>query len=126
MEELQRKQKLRRVLYSIPSLVILLLIAVAIGRGSFIIFDKERTTAEQADDLRGKASALSLRGEELLYKIERLNTEEGVREEIRRKFNVAEEGEQFVIIVDVPENTATDSASTTEWYKKIWDAIIPQ
>jgi cell division protein FtsB len=124
MKELQRKQKFRRALYSVPSLILLLIIAALIARGAYRVFTKERESAHRVADLKDKINVLSSRETELEADIARLGTDEGKIEEIKRKFNVAAEGEHVAVVVDPRGKAATTTPVKTPWYKRIRDAII--
>ena len=124
MKELQRKQKIRRMMYSIPSLVVLLIIAFFLARGAVRVVDKERESSERAKDLKERATALVLREQELSHGIARLQTEEGVRDEIKERFNVTQEGEYVAVIVDDRKVSTSTDSSLWSWYKKLWVAII--
>ena len=49
--------------------------------------------------------------------IERLNTEEGLKFEIRKKLNVAEVGESVAIIIDETDGVKSDPVSKSFWQK---------
>ena len=86
MKEFQRKQIIRRIVYSIPSLIILLITAFFLVKGTVRVMDKGWESSERSRDLEKRAAALILREEELKGDIARLQTEEGVRDEIKEKF----------------------------------------
>lgn len=121
MRELQKRQEFKRFLYSIPSLAILVVIAFLLARGAASILTKERETRERLATLEEGNALLRERHAELEGKIERLQTEEGIIEEIRARFNAARAGEYLAIIV---EETPSEAATTSPWYLKIWNAII--
>jgi len=123
MRELQRKQNMRRTLYSAPSLLVLLIITFVLAKGAWGVISKERLSAMYLDGLEDKSLALALREEELQGDIGRLKTEEGIKEEIKERFNVTEEGEHVAVLVD--NKTATSSSTSGKpWYKKLWSAIM--
>ncbi len=124
MRELEHRQRLKRRLYSLPALVLLLIITVALVRGTYFLVLKERETAQEAEALALRAKSLAEREQTLLKETSKLGTESGVEEEIKSKFNVAREGERVAVIVDRPQ---LESATTTEdlpWWKRFWNAII--
>jgi len=126
MEKFQKTQRIRRGIYSIPSLIVLSLITFFLVKGAWRVMNKERESEEQSKTLEEKAVALVVRERELREKIGRLETEDGIKDEIRERFNVTQEGELVAVIVEDKDNkvsTSTDS-SLWPWYKKIWFAII--
>ena len=124
MKELQRRQQLKRALYSWPSLILLLVIAGFLVKGAFGIVRIERQNALRVKDLEGKAETLKREKEGLESEIESLKTEQGIIEEIKEKFSATREGEYMAIIVD-SRTRATTSLDTKPWYERWWDAIMP-
>ena len=86
--------------------------------------DKKLESSERAKDLEGKLATLILREQELREGISRLKTEEGVKEEIKERFNVTAEGEYVAVIVDRKEVSSSTDSSALPWYKKFWIAIM--
>jgi cell division protein FtsB len=125
MKELQRKQVLKRVIYSIPSIIILALVTVMLIKGAVGIVLKERESARLVKDLEVRAELLENREMELKNDINRLQTEEGIIEEIKGKFRVSEEGEYVAIIVEDRARVAVaEEEESLPWYKRFWNAII--
>lgn len=124
MKELQRKQKTRRILYSLPSLIIIFIIAIFLGRAAFSIMTKERESSFILDELRAKSSSLTLREQELKEGISYLGTNEGIEDEIRDKYSVIQDGEHVAIVVDEKKTASTTEIGSLPWYKKLWTAII--
>ena len=124
MKEFQRKQIIRRIVYSIPSLIILLITAFFLVKGAVRVVDKGWESSERSKDLEKRAAALILREEELKRDIARLQTEEGVRDEIKEKFSVTEEGEYVAVIVDDRKVSSSTDGSTLAWYKRFWNVIM--
>lgn len=124
MKELQRKQRIKRAMYSLPSLMFLIVIAFFLVRGAVGVLEKRAESARYVKELREEAQALTLRSQELEASIARLNTEEGVVEEIKEKYNVSLDGEHIAILVDdAPEPFSTDE-SKDEWYERWWGVIL--
>ena len=124
MRELQRKQKMRQRLYSLPSLIGLFIIAVLLAKGAVGVINKERESALRSRELEEKATTLVQREEELKEGIARLETEEGIQEEIKERFSVIQEGEFVAVIVDDRRVTSSEDDSGKAWYKKLWSAIM--
>ena len=124
MRELQRKQRIRRTIYSIPSIIILSIIAFFLVRGALGVMGKEWESSGRSKDLEKKAAALVLREQELREGVRRLETEEGIKDEIREKFSVTEEGELVAVIIDDRGASSSTDSSTLPWYKKLWLAIM--
>ena len=126
MKELQRKQQLRRVLYSIPSLIILTVLAFLVARGAERMVVKEYQSSERVEALAKQATDLASREEKLERNVTYLKTDEGVKEEIRSKFGVTQAGEHVAIIVDERHSSTSTDDMKKPWYKRFWDAIMPK
>lgn len=124
MRELQKKEHLRRAIYSIPSLILLATIAFVLAKGAVKIVITEEASRVRAEALREQASAMAAREEVLRKNIVRLNTPEGVEEEIKAKFNVVPEGEKVAIIVDDKRSATSTDILEPPWYKRLLNAII--
>jgi len=126
MRELESKQKIRRWVYSTPVLVLLLALLVVLFKGTLGIWEKERESASRVEDLTGKMAEVTMRNQELESSLTRLSTDEGIRDEIREKFDVSAEGEYMVVIVDPRAETATSTEEIQAWYRRLWNAIMKQ
>jgi cell division protein FtsB len=124
MRELQQKQKLKSRLYSIPALLVLALFTIFVAKGMVGVIQKEQESAADVQMLKTKLTTLSTEQSSMKDDIASLNTQAGVDEEIKEKFNVSEPGEHVAILVD-PTTTGTSSATSTDaWYKRVWDDIM--
>lgn len=75
---------------------------------------QERVKAEERlRDVTERYSALS-------ESVERFATERGLEEEFRKRFPVAKEGEEVIVLVDAPEASAGSRPSEPDdWWKRI-------
>lgn len=124
MRELQQKQRFKRKIYSLPSLVILLILVGFSVRGTWEILDKKRESEQYVRELKAESEDLALRQKNLESDINYLETEEGIDEEIKERFNVSRAGEQVVIIVDPKPLPNSGEEKEKIWYKRMWNAII--
>ena len=124
MRELQRKQRIKRAVYSLPSIIILSIIAFILTKGALGVMGKERESSGRSKDLEKKAAALVLREQELREGIARLETEEGIKGEIKEKFNVTQAGEYVAVVVDDPGAASSTDNQALPWYKRLWSAIM--
>ena len=124
MKELRRKQRMKELLYSWPALILMVVLVFFLIKGSAEVMVKERESAKRVENLEKETEALSAREAELRDGIARLQTEEGIVEEIREKFSVAREGEYVAIIVDEKANASSTESTEGSWYKKILGAIM--
>ena len=123
MRELQRKQRMKQVLYSWPVLVLVAVLTFFLAKGAAGVMVKERESADMVGKLEAEKREIESREAELREGIARLQTEEGIIEEIRAKFGVTREGEYMAVIVDEKAGGNTEKTDVS-WYERIWDAII--
>ncbi|MSR87975.1 MAG: hypothetical protein EXS69_02325 [Candidatus Zambryskibacteria bacterium] len=124
MRELQRKQKIRQLLYSWPSLVLIGIITYFLVKGAIGIMQVERDSAGRVKELEKESFELSIREQKLALDINKLKTEQGIVEEIKEKFSVTRDGEYVAIIVDSRNRATSTDSSTLSWYMRLIDAII--
>ena len=99
------------------ALICLFLLSVVINRLSI-----ERDMAERRAAAEAELSALRAREAELKDKVEYLGSERGMEAEMRRNFDVAQPGEQVVIILDEEESEGDiqpltpTTEDTPPWY----------
>ena len=127
MDELQRKQRSKRLLYSIPSLCLLTILTFLLAKGALGVLGKERDSADRINLLEAKAAVLTGRQTELEEGIEKLKTEEGITEEIKQKFSVERAGEHVAIIVDEREKaSSTGVLEEKSWWGKVKSLWSPK
>ncbi len=124
MKELRTKQNFKRSLYSFPMLIIMLVLTFLISRGALLIMSKNYESAETLRELDREVETLSDRKAELDGGINKLQTEEGLTEEIRSKYNAVRTGEGVVIVVDHEPASTTESEEPRAWYQRFFDVIM--
>lgn len=85
---------------------------------------KEWESSKRTEGLEARVSALAFREQELKEGVARLQTEEGIKDEIKERFSVTEDGEYVAIIVDEKRSPTSTDSSTLPWYRRFWSAII--
>ena len=122
MFEFKRKKRVRRILYSKPALLLLLVLVLFLGRATFQIYQKERESRANLRQAETEVSALAARDIDLREKVERLQTESGMEAEIRSQFQVAKPGEKMVVMIDDDAEAPVESAQKqTMWgYVTAW------
>ena len=99
MLEFYEKRKLKRLLYSKPSLVVLVFLGVLLSIPTWGAYQKVQATSEARLSVASELHLLRTREVELQAEIDRLATDRGIEEEIRRKYEVGRQGEQMIVIV---------------------------
>jgi len=117
----QERKKLRKIMYSKLTLAVLFVVLLAVGRGSWDIYQKavvaetERAIAEKAlTDIQNRTI-------ELQTSLERLKSTQGIEAEVRQKYTVARPGEEVVVVVDDSSKKGENSGVVSE--KSLWQRI---
>jgi len=100
--------------------VFLLSVAVFFAGATWEIRHKERTAWQEREYVRVQYEELTSRHIALSEKLSDLETERGLEEEFRKRFPVARDGEEVVVLVDATravEDTTIDPPQT------FWDRI---
>lgn len=124
MHEFQKKQGLRKRMYSTPVLLILFIVTILSFRGAYTMMVKERVSLAQTNKLSAEYANLKIREGELSLEFERLKTMSGIEEEIKSKFNVAKAGEMVAVIVDNEDEGSTTTPKKLPWWKRFLGGII--
>ena len=103
MFDFHEKRKIRGVLYSKPVFILLILIAALLSMSVYNRLIVAQGTKERLDEKREDLEALQIRADVLQEKVDYLEDERGIEEELRNRFDVAKEGEQVVIILEERE-----------------------
>ena len=125
MSRLKNKNKFKKIFYSWPVFVLLLVIVLLVANGVWGVGKSERTSCGKKDSSEERYDKLEDKSDNLLSEIESLKTEKGRESEIRDKFRVVKEGEQLAIIlksVDDPECEVVEENDGNLW-KRILDFL---
>lgn len=107
MFDFYEKRKIRSLLYSKITIGIILVFAILVFISVYERYQVERLMAERRTTTELELKALETRATSLEEKVDHLENQRGLEEEIRTRFDVAREGEQVVIILDGKEEVAT-------------------
>lgn len=119
MLDFHQKRKVRSLLYNRITIGVLLVLVLIVAHSTFRVYQKKRDSEKMRDISMVQVEELRKRELELRSKIERLETEQGVEEEIRSKFSVAKQDENMVLVV-LQQETGT---STSTPKKGFWSRI---
>lgn len=109
MFDFQQKRRLRTILTSRITWIVLLVIAASVGVSAYDRYLIARDMADRRQAVEQELASLEARRAILEAEVEYLSHDRGQEAEMRRQFDIARPGEQVVIILDdVPE------ASTSE------------
>ncbi len=117
MLDFRERSRLRRFIYSKPSIFILFFFVILTAHGAWGMFEKSREAKIKEEKALLELGQLSSRHSELEQDINKLSTERGQEEEIRNRFMVAKDGEK-VIIISQPVQEEVHSVTVTDIEEK--------
>lgn len=125
MLDFQQKRKVKGLMYSKATLYILGVVVLIVLHSTWSVYKKKAESEDMKNLTLQRVMELRTRDSDLRSKIERLDTEAGVEEEIRSKFSVAKENEAMVVIVADEDSKATTTLpkrgfwnGLKDWFKK--------
>jgi len=121
MKENQPKKKYHFNLYSKPFLIFLVVVVILLVKGTWGVLQKERESKRNVAEVSQELVQLSKRKELLQSQIQKLNTEEGIEESLRQKFQISKEGEKVLVVVD--RAPTTTQSQNTNIFQKIWSGV---
>lgn len=105
MVEFQKDKNSKNIWYSPITLFVMLVVVLVFIYNMIDIVEKTRETAKKKKFVEEQVDKLKNREAVLENNIVKLNTQEGIEEEIREKYQLVKKGEKMVVIVDGEENT---------------------
>lgn len=109
----QERKKLRKILYSKTSLVVLAVLLFMVADGAWQVYQKARIARDERDRAARSLQGLQARNAELTASLARVQSNEGIEEDVRQKFAVARPGEDVVIVVDDSAKKSENSEAST-------------
>lgn len=100
MNNFQAKKKNRKIIHTIPVLLILSIILIIFVVGVFSLFFKMQDTHRNKENSQAKLKELEDRKSKLLLDIEGLTTTSGQEKLFRENYGFAKPGEGVVVIVE--------------------------
>jgi len=97
-------------------IVLLAIVMLILARGVWVLFVKHRIVISEKAAIEEKLLQAEKRLDDLSQEVVSLETDRGVEESIRTKFNVAKPGEKTVILA-TPANATTMVEKPSVWSK---------
>ncbi len=113
----------KRLLIRLGFWVLILIAIVAVVFMCFVtwgVYQKQKEAKREYDVQIESLGNLHSRKEALSLQLERLSTDRGVEEVVRKKFPVVKEGEEVIVLVDGEPGS---EESAIEAKASVWDAI---
>lgn len=120
MQDFQQRKKIRKILHSRNTVILLALITFFLVKGVVGVVQKNIETRKNLSLVEQELMLAKARNEELIKNMELLSTQAGVESEIRQKFSVGKEGEEVAVIVDPVKATSSNDVSR----KGFWSTIL--
>ena len=114
MFDFHEKRRIKSVLYSKTTFVLLVMVAILLLTSVYNRLIVAQETKTKLEERKEDLEALEMRAEVLRAKVEYLENERGIEEELRNRFDVAKEGERVVIILEDKEEKKDKKAPTAE------------
>lgn len=114
-----QKRKFRNFLYNRYILGFLGLLVILAIHSTWNVYQKQRESIALLRVAQEQSSVLKAREQELQTKIANMQTEQGMEEEIRSKFNVAKPGENVVVVLEQSSSTTSTSTTTISFWQRI-------
>ncbi len=124
MLDFKERRKVKRLLYSKFTIVVLGLVLLFLLSSVFGVYKKASIAYGNKNRVDANLTELKNREKALLLNIEKLKTKRGVESEIRDKFGVVKKGEELVVIVDPINRKEQNSIHGTMSPRGIWQKFI--
>lgn len=121
MREFTSKRKGRRLLYSWPVIIIMLIILLFLGKANWDMYERVEESKQKRELVLGKLDELNDQKERIEGELLQLNSKVGVEGELRERFSLVKENENVIVIVD--EKTSTTTGTTNQVKQNFWEKI---
>jgi len=112
MNIFEQKRQIRRLMYSKIAMVGLFVVCGFLANGLFNIYGKARESMDRKNLSAQSLVRLQEREAKLQAEIERLDSRNGLEEELRNRYSLSKEGERVIVIIEDEDGTRV--ATTTE------------
>jgi cell division protein FtsB len=100
MRDLQERKRYRNFLLSPVTSVILLIVVIFLLKSNYNIYKKNQIAKINREESDRKLALLREKSDRLTDQLKKLETERGVEEELRNKFQITKSGEEVLVVVD--------------------------
>ncbi len=121
MREFQERKKNKQRLYSIWSLVGLLLVIGLFTKAVVNVYEKAKSTRQDLERLEAQKNDIESRYNSITKESDSLKTNDGLESVIRQKFDVAKKGEGVIVIID---KTVQLPVQEKGFVQKVWDSVV--
>jgi cell division protein FtsB len=118
---LSKKGK-KKFLYSAPVVILVVIISFGLLHTTISVYGKMKVSKEKRNLAEAELQELSRRYDSLDSKVAYLETEKGLEDAVRIKYNVVKEGEEVFVIIDddvEPEIVADKPSAWTKFWSNV-------
>jgi len=123
MLELQNRQKFKKRFFSKPVFLIVLILTVLMVKATINLYIKKLHSSRDLAAVSESVNTMRAREQELNIEIEKLGTQRGVEEEIRKKYSVVKSGEEMVVLVDEKTPPSDNNEVSEGFFARTWHKI---
>ncbi len=123
MREYQDKKRRRKIIYSGPVLTGLLVVLVFLLISLWGIFQKSREALRLKNESLEEKRELDSRSASLKEEVDRLASDAGKEEAIRKRFSVKKPGEEVLVIIQNDKKEEGDGDTEAGFFNKIWQGV---
>ena len=120
----QKKKQVQRMLFSLPMLIVLSGITVAMSVSVWNIREKAQITQNNLQKITETYEELYAREAELAASVKTLRTPFGVESEIRDTYGLVKEGEEIVVIVGEKNKKEENDEVEIEIQESLWSRVL--
>jgi cell division protein FtsB len=117
MQKFQAKRRFRKVIYSVPTLFLLLAAVLFLAYAVWGSYQKYQLSMTVLNEAERERDSVGARRATLEASIAKLSTDRGVEENLRENFQVAKPGEQVVVLLESTTTAATSTPVAKPWWK---------
>ena len=117
----QERKKIRKIVYSKVTLFVLTGVLFVVSVGAWRVHQKALVAMTERDISARALADSESRMKELQISLARLNSNQGMEEEVRQKYTVALPGEEVVVVVDenAKKSENGEVPVSNGWWQKI-------
>jgi cell division protein FtsB len=124
MRGFQQRRRLRNLFFSRPVFAVFLCLVVLLTFSVFKVYKKSRHAILRNRVVEEEIEELKRRKVELEANISRLDSEEGIEEELRQRLQIKKPGEEYVVILENKSDERGKSArEEKKFFEKLWDFL---
>ncbi|MFA6273196.1 MAG: hypothetical protein WC673_01750 [Candidatus Paceibacterota bacterium] len=113
--------KIKKIFFAQWKTAIMIILVIFAGRAAFNIYGRYQDSRASLALIEKELTTIENKKTTLEKTTTALKTEEGIKEEIRQKYQVAQDGEQLIVIIDDEQKKPTE---TPEKRTGIWQPIL--